>query len=253
MLNTEHFILLAGRPDTCDEELCQQATCVAEPSVRISTLELQEKQHATGRRTVELVKTASGWTVRSASALESFQSIAGSSSGRDWPVTYAAAAAWAINWANEDTANRQALVRKRQAQEVALIEVEMYAFEDGNIRHVIIPISEGIGQASESPYWNNLDTHQKLDQIFYYGQNDFQPVPNHCSVSVGDIIRLEGKRYRVEATGFAEVAELAPTVQGSLSGPDSATLNTGAEVQAHWEPTTDLTVEMGSSCDTESI
>ena len=87
-------------------------------------------------------------------------------------------------------------------------------------------MSEGIGQASESPYWNNLDTHQKLDQIFYYGQNDFQPVPNHCSVSVGDIIRLEGKRYRVEATGFAEVAELAPTVQGSLSGPGSATLNT---------------------------
>ena len=43
----------------------------------------------------------------------------------------------------------------------------------------------------------------------------FQPVANHRSVSVGAIIRLEGKRYRVDAVGFTEVPELKPVIEDS--------------------------------------
>jgi hypothetical protein len=50
----------------------------------------------------------------------------------------------------------------------------------------------------------------------------FQPVANHRSVSVGDIVRLEGKRYRVDAVGFTEIPEPAPGIQDSPSGRDSA-------------------------------
>jgi len=99
----------------------------------------------------------------------------------------------------------------------------MQAFGDTKIRTVVIPAAEGVGQATESPFWRDLTRDQKLDHIFYYGQNDFQPVANHRSVSVGDIIRLEGKRYRVDAVGFTEIPESAPAIQGVPSGPDSPT------------------------------
>ena len=88
----------------------------------------------------------------------------------------------------------------------------------GRIRTVVIPVAGGVGQTTESPFWRDLTTEQKLDHIFYYGQNDFQPVANHCSVSVGDIIRLEGKRYCVDAVGFTEIPTLEHAIQGSPSG-----------------------------------
>lgn len=112
MLNTEHFILLAGKPEEWDEEVREQATRFANPSARVNLPELQANQHARGRRSVELVKSAYGWAVRSASGLDNFQLVAGSRRDPHWPGTYAAAAAWAINWANEDPENRECFVRK---------------------------------------------------------------------------------------------------------------------------------------------
>jgi hypothetical protein len=75
------------------------------------------------------------------------------------------------------------------------VEVEMHAFgkhytPDGSVptRIVELPAGEPI----------------TLDSVFKYGQNDFQPreLP---SVSVGDIIRLNGKRFVVMPMGFTEV------------------------------------------------
>jgi hypothetical protein len=43
-----------------------------------------------------------------------------------------------------------------------------------------------------------------LDRTFYWGQNDFQNKPCR-SVSVGDIIRLNGRRFVVKNVGFAQV------------------------------------------------
>ncbi len=223
MLNTQHFILLAGRPEKWDEEVRHQASRAADQKVRTNLPKLQEDQHDRGRRSVEVVKSAYGWTVRCAPGLDNFQLLSGSRHDADWPGAYAAAAAWGINWANEDPENREFFVRMADAEEIVAIEVEMQAFGGGRIRTVVITVAEGVGQTTESPFWRDLTTDQKLDHIFYYGQNDFQPVANHCSVSVGDIIRLEGKRYRVDAVGFSEVPEWAPTIQSSPSGPDIGT------------------------------
>lgn len=74
-------------------------------------------------------------------------------------------------------------------------EVEMNAFQDGVIREVQVPKEE------LAP--NDID--QNLEKIFYYGQNDFQPVEGRCSVSMGDVIRFNGSRYEVAMFGFEEV------------------------------------------------
>ena len=60
MLNTEQFILLAGRPEKWDEEVRQHASRAANQNVGINVPELQEHQHDRGRRGVELVKSAYG-------------------------------------------------------------------------------------------------------------------------------------------------------------------------------------------------
>jgi len=223
MLNTEHFTLLAGSAEKWDEEIREQASRAADQNVGISLSELQEDEHHCGRRSVEVVKSAYDWTVRCASGLDNFQLVAGSGCDAHRPGSYAAAAAWGINWANEDPENRMCFVRRADAEEIVTIEVETQGLGGAKIRTVVIPVAEGVGQTTESPFWRDLTTDQKLDHIFYYGQNDFQPVANHCSVSVGDIIRLEGKRYRVDAVGFTEIPTLQPAIQGSPSGPDSAT------------------------------
>ena len=44
-----------------------------------------------------------------------------------------------------------------------------------------------------------------LDRIYYWGQNDFQPVEFSPSVSVKDVILFLGKKYKVEPVGFSEV------------------------------------------------
>ena len=152
MLNTKEFVLLAGRPEKWDEEVRQQTSRAADQNVRTNLPKLQEDQHRRGRRSVEVVKSAYGWTARCASGLDNFQLVAGSRHGAHWPGTYAAAAALGINWANEDPENRDCFVRKAEAEEIITIEVEMQAFGGGRIRTVVIPIAEGVGQTTESPF-----------------------------------------------------------------------------------------------------
>ena len=75
------------------------------------------------------------------------------------------------------------------------IEVEMLAFENGKIRVVNVPDDE----------WNQcLSEASKLEQVFFYGQNDFQP-QQICSVSVGDVARLNGKRFLCASVGWQEI------------------------------------------------
>jgi hypothetical protein len=80
---------------------------------------------------------------------------------------------------------------------MAKFEVEMVAFksqgEDYGIRTVEVPDKELTGK------WEN-----DLERVFYWGQNDFQP-QRTPSVSCGDIIRYEGRRYLMKAIGFEEV------------------------------------------------
>lgn len=76
------------------------------------------------------------------------------------------------------------------------IEVEMLAFGNGAIREVDIPDKETEGKSQE----------EILDLVFYYGQNDFQPKQIQ-SVSCGDVVRLNDKRFRVATVGFEEVTD----------------------------------------------
>ena len=41
-----------------------------------------------------------------------------------------------------------------------------------------------------------------LELVFHFGQNDFQPVSNRPSVSVGDIVHINEFRYRCEPVGW---------------------------------------------------
>ncbi len=43
-----------------------------------------------------------------------------------------------------------------------------------------------------------------LDQIYRFGQNDFQP-KNHCSVSMGDVIEIGDDLYLIKAVGFKKL------------------------------------------------
>lgn len=70
-----------------------------------------------------------------------------------------------------------------------IYEVELWAFRcAGKIRKVHAPATA------------------TLDDVYYHGQNDFQPQPVR-SVSCGDIIRWKGHRYMVISAGFRHVAQ----------------------------------------------
>lgn len=84
---------------------------------------------------------------------------------------------------------------------MAVFEVEMHAFMKGEIRQVNVPDEEQrLAKLAVRP------TLALLELIFQYGQNEYQPVPKMPSISVRDVVRLEGKRYRVDMMGW-EVEE----------------------------------------------
>lgn len=81
-------------------------------------------------------------------------------------------------------------------------EVEMLAFDPGRIRRVDVPV-EALPDAEEaSSSWPRY-REAILDQVFKYGQNDFQPKP-FPSLSVGDVIRAFGGRWVIAPVGFEQ-------------------------------------------------
>jgi len=69
--------------------------------------------------------------------------------------------------------------------------VELRAFQHGALRIVDVP---------DRLLTGNVD--QDLEQIYYFGQNDFQNVPGRCSVSKDDVIQYNKLRYLVKGVGF---------------------------------------------------
>ena len=88
------------------------------------------------------------------------------------------------------------VLQNLQRHEVVKIPVEMLAFMNGEIREVEVPKTEW--DAAE-------DKTDRLELVFKYGQNDFQP-QEMCSVSMGDVIVMGNSRYRVAMFGFEEVS-----------------------------------------------
>ncbi len=71
------------------------------------------------------------------------------------------------------------------------VPVLLLAFCDGDVRQVEIP--------------DNVEgTENILDSVFHYGQNENQP-RNVPSVSVGDVICLNGEYHRMAALGFEQL------------------------------------------------
>ena len=76
---------------------------------------------------------------------------------------------------------------------VKTIEVRMEAFGGGKIREVDV-----------KDWDDGASVEAKLERVFFGGQNDFQP--KECpSVSVGDVVLLNGDEYRVDTVGFVRI------------------------------------------------
>lgn len=72
---------------------------------------------------------------------------------------------------------------------------------DGTVRVVKLP--KPLGDYEYINY--GLDVAELLDDVFMYGQNDFQPDSRCCSVSVDDVIVVLGRRFVVKPVGFEEI------------------------------------------------
>lgn len=77
-----------------------------------------------------------------------------------------------------------------------IVHVMMTAFQDGRLRPVNVPNHELV----------NRTTEEVLERVYHWGQNDFQPVKECCSVSMGDVAMLQGRFWIVRACGWAEIS-----------------------------------------------
>ena len=75
-------------------------------------------------------------------------------------------------------------------------EVIQFRFNNGKTRKVDVPNKEITK--------NNLTN--SLNEIYYFGQNDFQP-KNSPSVSVGDVILYNDEKHIVKNFGFEKITE----------------------------------------------
>ena len=76
-----------------------------------------------------------------------------------------------------------------------IVKAHMLAFANGKVREIEVPDAEMVGTAEE-----------KLEKIFYYGQNDFQP--RACpSLSAGDVVSLDGAYWLVKPVGWQRLSE----------------------------------------------
>lgn len=80
-----------------------------------------------------------------------------------------------------------------------IFRVRMIAFHDLEngqvaIREVDVPDEKLTGELEHD-----------LGLVYHYGQNDFQPVANRCSVSVADVIEYNGELYAVAPVGFKKL------------------------------------------------
>jgi len=73
--------------------------------------------------------------------------------------------------------------------------VYLTAFMKGEIREVNVPDKECDG-----------NYYQTLEKIYYWGQNEHQPIKNRYSVSAGDVIEYYGGHlYMVLIAGFRKI------------------------------------------------
>jgi len=109
MINIKAFKLLAGQPEAWDREV------IGFTRAGGSLTEIQERQHAKGRRSAEMMRSLYGWHVRSASGLEGFALLYSSPRGEQIVSPdkgFATAYEWGVAWANEGPLNREFYIRR---------------------------------------------------------------------------------------------------------------------------------------------
>ena len=84
--------------------------------------------------------------------------------------------------------------------------VHMLAYKQKGVTR-IVDISEAVENLDPN-IQEPLDEDATLELIFKYGQNEFQQVnPSRYSVSVGDVIEMDGKFFVVAGFGFFEISQ----------------------------------------------
>jgi hypothetical protein len=91
-----------------------------------------------------------------------------------------------------------------------IFEVEMHASAEGAVRSVDVPNSamDALLAGDTGDSTERERVRQALDTIVHYGRNDVQACAGFPSVGVGDVIRLQGRRWAVlpEGDGFQVIA-----------------------------------------------
>jgi len=99
--------------------------------------------------------------------------------------------------AAEKAAGDSGIVAAKHTEvELTEFQVELLAFQKGVIRYVYVPTEELDGVAEHD-----------LERVFYWGQNDFQPMHRRCSVSMGDVARYKGQRWLCAMLGWELIKE----------------------------------------------
>lgn len=99
-----------------------------------------------------------------------------------------------------------------------LVEVELRAFDDSpnadkpgfklgylneGLRYVNVPNNEVPDENKfhneESAKWSLLNS------VWHWGQNDFQPKSDTRSLMAGDVVRVYGRRFKIDMFGFSEI------------------------------------------------
>ncbi len=107
MLNTEHFVLLAGNREKWDPEMRQRATAGE------AVYDIQLDQHDLGRRGAILVAGVYGWYVRATTSLQEPSILENTGiRGGSLDGSQAEAIAWGKAWAEADPTNREFVARK---------------------------------------------------------------------------------------------------------------------------------------------
>lgn len=76
------------------------------------------------------------------------------------------------------------------------VDVLMLVFMDGETRTVHV---------NDELINDGTSVDELLGLVYHWGQNDFQPVKDRCSVSVGDVIVLDGNNWLVMPMGFSQM------------------------------------------------
>lgn len=108
MLNKEHFTLIAGKPQTWDEETLRRTQRGKE-----SLVDVQKDQFNRGRRSAKLTQLASGWAVVDNTGLVPPDQARLFNKAK----TRAAAIVWGRTWAETDPDNREFFASKTDMED----------------------------------------------------------------------------------------------------------------------------------------